>query len=92
MTTLSDYTGPKITHQAVEYLPGTQTITRCWSKWEDGRITHQDSRSVPRQTADGFTVYWTEFVNIGRDEDLRPPAGLKWIDTRALAAEMASRR
>lgn len=72
----------KITHQAIEYLPYRpgQPLTRAWSKWDDGRITHSDSVSTCHETPHG-TMFGTMFVNIGADRDMPPPSGLKWIDT-----------
>lgn len=61
-----------ITHQAIENLAGRR-VTRCWSRWTDGSVTHSDSEH-DRRTG----VY---FVNIGTDRDMLPPAG---VDTVAI--------
>jgi hypothetical protein len=84
-TKMSDekpYTGPTITHQAVEtvpYQPG-RPLTRRWSKWTDGRVTHSDMIYV--DMGDGFMGSMD--VNVGLDLLMRPPADLRWIDTVAV--------
>jgi hypothetical protein len=86
------YTGPTITHQGIEYIG---EVTRCWSRWTDGRVTHQDTRTVWREVRLGDRVMQMptyEFVGIGMDERLRPPPGLKWIDTVAVRREIEAGR
>lgn len=90
---MSDYTGPTITHQAIEHIPNGyrpgETLTRCWSKWTDGSITHNDTINTYHQTPHG-TLIGTMFVNIGRDRDMRPPPGLKWVSTAEIRAALDS--
>lgn len=67
------YTGPTITHQAVE-LHGNVTV--CWSKWDDGHVTRSAS-------------YWINGIQfLGHDERAAPPVHLQWVDTVALARDM----
>jgi len=76
------YTGPTVTHQAIETVPyrPNQPISRCWSKWTDGTITHSDSVTEWRDVR-GYMMASYVYVNIGRDPHLRPPPGLRWVDT-----------
>lgn len=81
-----------ITHQACEMLycmPG-RPMTRYWSRWTDGSVTHNDSVSATYETADGWTMHGSMGVNIGMDRDLMPPAHLQWIDTVAVRAELVA--
>lgn len=78
------YTGPTITHQAFEHLPHPwkkdEIMTRHWSKWTDGKVTHADSESTYHPTPQG-TLIGSNYINLGRDLDLRTPPCLNWIDT-----------
>ena len=93
---MNEYTGPTITHQAIETLPHPykphEKMTRCWSKWTDGAVTHTDTVNTYHTTPDGFTLIGVMPINIGLDRDLAPPDGLKWIDTREIAEEMRNAR
>lgn len=84
------YDGPTITHQACETVPYRtgQPITRCWSKWTNGEITHNDTVVDYVTMRDGYTVGLFKHVNLGRDPDMRPPPGLKWIDTVAMRRQI----
>lgn len=76
-----------ITQQADEtlpYRPGCPLI-RTWSRWTDGSVMHSDNVTTTHTGADGLTTLRTTPVNLGRDEGLRPPPGLRWVDTAALA-------
>lgn len=69
--------GATITHQAIEYVG---PITRTWSRWTDGTEDHCDSTYIAR---DGTLV--PVYVNLGADRGMRPPLGLRWVDTRFVA-------
>jgi hypothetical protein len=73
-----------ITHQAVERVGD---ITRCWSRWTDGTITHDDTVYTYMDTPRGIFT-GTMHVNVGVDRGMWPPPGLKWVDTVALRREI----
>ena len=75
-----------ITHQACQHVPYGyfgQPVSRCWSRWSDGAVTHSDSIAEPFRMPHGM-MFMTREVNIGCDEDMLPPADLKWFETSAL--------
>ncbi len=63
-------------------------MTRCWSKWTDGSVTHSDS-VVEYHEIRGHMMGSTSFVNIGAEPNMRPPLGLAWVDTRAIRRDGA---
>lgn len=69
---------PTITHQAIELHPHGcgLNVTRCWSKWTDGTITHSDSKTFAFES-NQVTLY----INIGMNRHLLPPPGVEWIET-----------
>ena len=69
-----------ITHQAtqwVQYGYFGKPVNRVWSRWSDGRVTHSDNIEVYEDTPHG-RLCLNQFVNIGCDEDMLPPADLDW--------------
>jgi hypothetical protein len=77
-----------ITHQAIEYVRWYERdVTRCWSRWTDGTITHDDTVNTYIDTPHG-TLIGTMHINIGMGRDMRPPAGLRWIDTVAFRRDL----
>lgn len=74
----------RIVRQAIQYIGGPRPITRAWSEWNDGSYSHSDSVTTTHETRDGHTLFGYMYVNIGRDEDMTPPQGLKWVETATL--------
>lgn len=71
--------GARIVAQGVEYRG---EVTRCWSRWDTGAVTWEDTMPVPYTGPTGLQGFSYWFLGSGRGGG--PPAHVKMIDTATL--------
>jgi hypothetical protein len=72
-------TGERIVAQGVEYRG---EVTRCWSRWDTGAVTWEDTRTVWSGGPTG--LQYASIWHVGSGRGGGPPPGVNMVDVAPL--------